>query len=165
MKNETGWFVPRALREILGEHGISVINLQTTFGEFWERLAALLLTEEAVTEDTVILAGRSAWNQMAEEYFAPPSREALAAIAHDKKRGAKSKQFVSLQTLASEAGTTSVQLRAWHRRKQIDLSYRGGPFAAGNLSTAKVAQLERAERAQRRSDDDDDAYWSGPGDA
>ncbi len=156
---DLGLVVPKRLREILIENNLTAFNLQASFARFWERLAELLVEEGAVNEDTVILAGQRAWDDMAEAHFAPPSKKALAAIAHDKSRG-KESGFVSISILAKECGVELIQLRAWHRRGQIDLAYRGGPYAAATLTKTKLENMERSETT-----DEDDDDWSGPEDA
>ena len=120
-------YVPSYLRELLREAGISVQGLRTTFEAFFDRLIPLLLEAETVDEDVVIEAGQKAWEFIAKDWFRPPGREVRQALRHDRKRMEEDgRQGLSLGLLADEAGCTETQLRRWHARGELDLSYRGG---------------------------------------
>jgi|SRR2546422_623732 len=120
-------YVPSYLRELLREAEISVQGLRTTFQAFFDRLIPLLLEAETVDEDAVIEAGQKAWESMAENWFRPPGWEVLNALKNDRKRVEEDgTQRVSLGVLADEAGCTETQLRRWHAKGELDLSYRGG---------------------------------------
>ena len=120
-------YVPSYLRELLREAGISVQGLRTTFEAFFDRLLPLLLEAETVDEDVVIEAGQKAWEFIAKDWFRPPGREVRQALRNDRKRMEEDgRPGPSLGLLADEAGCTETQLRRWHARGELDLSYRGG---------------------------------------
>ncbi len=149
-------YVPSYLRELLREAEISVQGLRTMFQTFFDRLVSLLLEAETVDEDVVIKAGLKAWESMAQDWFRPPERKVLQALKHDRKhieQDSRQRQRVSLGLLADEAGCTETQLRRWHAKGEIDLSYRGGPWARGTMKRKMAARPTEEDEWSRPTEE------------